>query len=66
MAIIINVRYIGRFEVTIPRGHSTECVIALRNVKYSDRYLCIDSKGKIKLRNVSASACTYVAMYNAF
>ncbi len=48
----------GKFEVTIPRRHSTECVVALRSVKYSERYLCINSKAKIKLHNVSKNTIT--------
>lgn len=48
----------GKFEVTIPRRHSTECVVALRSVKYSERYLCINSKAKIKLHDVSKNTIT--------
>ncbi|XP_064397652.1 uncharacterized protein LOC135344379 [Halichondria panicea] len=49
----------SKFEVTIPRRHSTECVVALRSVKYSERYLCINSKAKIKLHDGYKDSCDF-------
>ena len=44
--------------MVVAREHSTECVVALKNVKHKERFLCINSKGKIKTQDVSLCSHT--------